>query len=206
MCVACCDIDKLAKDPKFQAIQVNPVRLIASDWTRIYVTRGTIIRPVDTPSYAGNRLSLSNDRLSTTNVWSQESSDAIFIPYGGEWWIYNHGTTDVEAIYVDTYCGAAYQAYARDGYAAVAHSQPSVTTATTTVLAANRNRKYACFVNDHASQTVYLHFSATAVANRGIRLNAAGASYEMSGKNLYRGHVAGISVGGTSVVLVTEGS
>jgi hypothetical protein len=84
----------------------------------------------------------------------------------------------------------------------------SVLTTTTTVAAANQSRREITIVNDHATQLVYLALNTTdgttvptAVANSGIRLNAAGGSWTT---NSYKGPVAGISVGGTSVVTVVD--
>ena len=79
---------------------------------------------------------------------------------------------------------------------------------TTTVAAANISRRELTVVNDHATQIVYLALNTTdgstvptAVANQGIRLNAAGGSWTT---NAYKGPVAAISVGGTSVLTVAE--
>lgn len=79
---------------------------------------------------------------------------------------------------------------------------------TTTVVAANISRRELTIVNDHATQVVYLALNTTdgstvptAVANSGLRLNAAGGSWTT---NAYKGPVAAISVGGTSVLTVVE--
>jgi hypothetical protein len=84
----------------------------------------------------------------------------------------------------------------------------SVLVTSTTVAAANISRRELTIVNDHATQVLYLALNTTdgstvpsAVANSGIRLNAAGGSWTT---NAYKGPVAGISVGGTSVVTVAE--
>lgn len=79
---------------------------------------------------------------------------------------------------------------------------------TTTVVNGNISRRELTVVNDHATQVVYLALNTTdgttvptAVANSGIRLNAAGGSWTT---NAYKGPVAAISVGGTSVLTVAE--
>jgi hypothetical protein len=84
----------------------------------------------------------------------------------------------------------------------------SVLITTTTIVPANISRRELTIVNDHATQVLYLALNTTdgstvptAVANAGIRLNAAGGSWTT---NAYKGPVAGISVGGTSVVTVAE--
>lgn len=90
--------------------------------------------------------------------------------------------------------------------------QVSVLTSSTVVAADNRARTEIIVTNDHASQVVYLAFATaedinqvptapTATANNGVRLNAAGGSWSSTS---YTGPVAGISVGGTSVVTVAE--
>jgi hypothetical protein len=76
-----------------------------------------------------------------------------------------------------------------------------------TVLAANTDRKYACFIND-SDTAIYLAEGTAAVVNSGIRLNANGGIYEMSPAvgNLYAGEINGISSAATKKVLVTEGT
>lgn len=87
------------------------------------------------------------------------------------------------------------------GVAKNAGAAVSVLTSSTALVAANPNRREVTVCNDHATQVVYLSLGGTAVANQGIRLNAAGGSYTT---NAYTGAIAAISVGGTSPVTVTE--
>lgn len=91
---------------------------------------------------------------------------------------------------------------------AVTSGAVSALITTTTVVAANVSRRELTVVNDHATQVVYLALNTTdgttvptAVANSGVRLNAAGGSWTT---NSYKGPVAAISVGGTSVLTVLE--
>lgn len=83
----------------------------------------------------------------------------------------------------------------------------TVGTSSTAVAARNQGRQEITVVNDHATQVVYLALEttagagATAVASSGIRLNPAGGSWT---SRVYRGAVAGISVGGSSVCTVAE--
>lgn len=72
-------------------------------------------------------------------------------------------------------------------------------------LAANASRRYALFVND-SDTTMYLALGVAAAVNTGIRLNAAGGSFEMSelAGNLYLGAVSVYCADGKSL-LVTEG-
>lgn len=92
---------------------------------------------------------------------------------------------------------------------AVTSGAVSVLITSTPIVSANVSRSELTIVNDHATQIVYLQLTSgatpntapAAVANQGIRLNAAGGSWTT---NAYKGAVAGISVGGTSVVTVVE--
>lgn len=97
------------------------------------------------------------------------------------------------------------------GSKAVTSGAVSALITSTTVVSNNISRRELTIVNDHASQIVYLALNTTdgsaaptvptAVANTGIRLNAAGGSWTT---NAYKGPVAAISVGGTSVLTVAE--
>lgn len=73
----------------------------------------------------------------------------------------------------------------------------------TAVLAANRNRKSATFVND-SDEAIYLQLGAAAVLNEGIRLNASGGSYEINHTNLFTGAVNSICTSGGKNLTVTE--
>ena len=95
----------------------------------------------------------------------------------------------------------------RDGsYTTPTHTAVSVLVTNTAVIAANPNRRCLLLINDSAN-IIYLMLGGTAVANQGIRLNAAGGNYEMSPRlgNLYRGAINAIALTGTSVLLVTDG-
>lgn len=96
------------------------------------------------------------------------------------------------------------------GFLAKTSGTVSVGAASGSVVAANISRRELTIVNDHATQIVYLALNTTdgsggttptAVLNTGIRLNAAGGSWTT---NAYKGPVAAISVGGTSVLTVVE--
>ncbi|GAI07688.1 unnamed protein product [marine sediment metagenome] len=79
-----------------------------------------------------------------------------------------------------------------------------VTTASAICLQPNRNRSYALFIND-SDVVIYLMKGKVAIANRGIRLNASGGSYEINSTNLYKGEVAAIHAGtGNKVLLINE--
>jgi hypothetical protein len=93
-------------------------------------------------------------------------------------------------------------------YATPAHTVLGVTAASQVALAANANRKYAVLQNDSVND-IYLFLGAgPAVANKGIRLNAGGGSYELRSADgsLYTGAVYAIAaVAGPSNLLITEG-
>ena len=77
----------------------------------------------------------------------------------------------------------------------------SVGTSSVEVAADNPDRAEIVVQNDHATQVVYLSLGGTAVANNGIRLNAAGGSWT---SNSYTGAVSAIATGAATTVLVTE--
>ena len=81
---------------------------------------------------------------------------------------------------------------------------PTVTTSSSNVLDASSGRVYAVFVND-GTVPIYLSLTGTtaAVANKGIRLNASGGSYEINLSNDYIGQVNAITASGTAVLTVT---
>ncbi|KYK27428.1 hypothetical protein AYK26_07015 [Euryarchaeota archaeon SM23-78] len=80
----------------------------------------------------------------------------------------------------------------------------AVGVASTNVLAANANRRFAVFVNDSAA-IIYLFFGTPAVLNQGIRLNALGGAYEINQTCLYTGQVTAIATAVGSNLTVTEG-
>lgn len=85
------------------------------------------------------------------------------------------------------------------------HTEVTCKNSSTVLVAANEKRKYLLVVND--SDTVcYLYLGGTAVAGKGIRLNAAGGSFEMSMQygNLYRGAINCINATGDKTLLVTQ--
>lgn len=81
----------------------------------------------------------------------------------------------------------------------------NVGVATTQILAANADRRYACIVND-SDTTIYLAVGANAVAGSGIRINANGGVAEfIKGRNLTTQAINGIHDGvGNKVVTVQE--
>ena len=88
------------------------------------------------------------------------------------------------------------------------HSVNTVGAVATVVpsVAANASRKYLLLIND-SDETIYIRMGAQAALNTGIRLNAAGGSYEMAQHlgNLYAGAIYAICTSGSKKLLVTEG-
>lgn len=73
------------------------------------------------------------------------------------------------------------------------------------ILDENPSRIYAIFVND--SDTVaYLSLGEEAAANKGIRINAAGGSYEINLTNPFTGRIYAISLGAAKRLNVMESS
>lgn len=84
------------------------------------------------------------------------------------------------------------------------NSSVSVSAATSTaVLSTNSGRVYAAIINDSAN-TIYCALGSAAIANKGIRLNASGGSYELTTENLFVGQVNCIATSATSTVTTVE--
>jgi len=72
------------------------------------------------------------------------------------------------------------------------------------LLQENPRRLSALFVND-SDTTMYLMLGdEPATANKGIRLNPSGSSYEIGWTNYWAGKVQGYCAGASKVLLVTE--
>ena len=86
------------------------------------------------------------------------------------------------------------------------HSAVSIGTNSTSVIAANKARRYLLIAND-GSVTVYIALGVAAVTNQGIPVMPNGGAYEMSQDkgNLFLGAVNGTTPTGVAAVLVTEG-
>lgn len=207
MCQACCDLSRITPTAAPNCMDIPASGSVdystGRDALVIVTTLGLC--------YDGVSLTVSkveNDQGSTCRFRSQ-SSNSAFLPGPGRWRIFNSSARgSVRVVVLETYCGAAFAAYNKLGYGTATHSAPTLdaTPASTLVVAANPNRSYLCIINDSAV-VVYLAFGPAATANSGIRLNANGGSYEMSGQNVWRGVVNGIASSATAaVMLVTEGS
>lgn len=85
---------------------------------------------------------------------------------------------------------------------AVTHSTLGVTTASQTALSSNGSRRFAYLQND-SDTTIYCFLGTPAVANTGIRLNAAGGYFEINDTNRYTGQITCIHGGsGTKTLLI----
>lgn len=80
-------------------------------------------------------------------------------------------------------------------------SAATIGTSSGTVVAANDSRVEVTITNDHATNIAYLALGPTAVANTGIRLNAAGGSYTT---RAYTGIITAIASGATTVLTFSE--
>jgi len=80
----------------------------------------------------------------------------------------------------------------------------TVGSSSTLVMAANRYRSYAVFVND-SNEVIYLAIGGRAASmNSGIRLNASGGAYEINKHNLRKGAVYAICSSGSKVLCAEE--
>ena len=70
------------------------------------------------------------------------------------------------------------------------------------ILGKNPARQYALLVND-GTDDIYLGMGIPATANRGIRLNAGGGSYEINLTNPWHGEIYAVSAG-TPALLIQE--
>ena len=71
------------------------------------------------------------------------------------------------------------------------------------VLGSNPSRIYALLVND-GTEDIYLGMGIPAVANRGIRLNKTGGSYEINLMNPWQGEIYAVAGAGAPVLLIVE--
>ena len=82
-------------------------------------------------------------------------------------------------------------------------SKVSVGNTTTELLSATSGRRYAILVND-SNETIYISLGSDAVINSGIRLNAGGGSYTISGDRPFRGAINGICTSGGKNISIFE--
>jgi len=68
------------------------------------------------------------------------------------------------------------------------------------IMPENKHRTGAWLVND-SDVVIYLAIARPAVANTGIRLNAAGGAWEITKDNLVKGAINGIAASGSSKTL-----
>lgn len=81
------------------------------------------------------------------------------------------------------------------------HGSVTIGTSSAQVVPANSARVGVYICNDHATNTLYLSLGGTAVANQGIRLNAAGGTAFIQE---YSGVINGIASGASTVVCFSE--
>ena len=91
-----------------------------------------------------------------------------------------------------------------DPLTTVTNSATTVGNTTTEVMDEDLDRKWAVFIND-SDEVIYLAFGADAVLNQGLRLNAAGGTFEMTTFNCYQGAINAICTSGGKVLTHCEG-
>lgn len=87
----------------------------------------------------------------------------------------------------------------------VTHATVTVGNTTTAILTANQKRRHLLLQND-SDEIIYVSFGKAAVLNQGIRLAAAGGSFEMTGDDVYGHVINGICTSGSKKLLVTWGT
>jgi hypothetical protein len=91
------------------------------------------------------------------------------------------------------------------GFSTPANTTPAITSASSVVLAANLNRKYA-YVSNNTGGVVFIKLGAAAALNTGIRI-ANNGMYEINANNLWTGTINAIKPGAGSVNLdIFEGT
>ena len=71
------------------------------------------------------------------------------------------------------------------------------------VLGDNPSRLYALLVND-GTDDIYLGMGISAIANRGIRINNGGGSFEINLTNPWTGEIYAVAAAGTPALLIQE--
>jgi hypothetical protein len=89
-------------------------------------------------------------------------------------------------------------------YEASTIDSKTVTTTSSTVLAANPARRSAVLVNTGASD-VYLAIGRTAESAKGICLKAGGSAYEIHALNLTHAAIHAVTTSGSSTLSIHEG-
>lgn len=91
-------------------------------------------------------------------------------------------------------------------FSGVTHTTVTVANSSTSVLTSDDDRTY-CLLQNDSDEAIYIKLGSAAALNAGIRLNAGGGQYEMSGKNnnLYTGPINAICATGGKKLLVTVG-
>ena len=203
--VVCCDAKQLptaSGSAKVELIRPNKFHFSSRIWQKLpYFPRAAILEATGTQA---GRIWIAPFQpglaTSATTLFASAYSVGYgaIIPAPGEWFAYYDSADTLEVSIKETACTVPL-----NGYSAATHGTPvSVTTADTSILAANNARRYLCIVND-GTVTVYVMFGAAATVS-GIPLYPGG-SYEMLEHELHRGTVRGITAAGTGTINVLEG-
>lgn len=77
----------------------------------------------------------------------------------------------------------------------------ATSTTSSTVVASNPQRVEVTICNDDATNIVYLGLGTTAIASKGVRLNAAGGSYTTQA---FTGAINAVAAAGTPTLTIVE--
>lgn len=83
-------------------------------------------------------------------------------------------------------------------------TQISIGTNSTTLLAANPNRKYAHIFNN-SGQTIFIQYSVSAALNQGVKITF-GSFYTIESTNLWLGEINAIGVMSNQMIDILEGT
>jgi hypothetical protein len=203
MSVACCDPQK-EPNPQEPNLFTCPGRV----WVKVSITVPSLLVPSTVPDgriYSYPVRQPSGAPINTQR-YSPEMGISPLLPTAGEWMVYSDSLSSLDIVVMDARDESTVSTYQKTGFTVPNHFTIATAAgpASTVALAANIQRKYAILVNDSANP-IYLNFAGPAVVNTGIRLNAAGGSFEMMPGNVWRGAINMISAVASDVLLVTEG-
>lgn len=193
----------------------NVASLAASAWEMISIHVPSVILPItvsNNPILAyPARVPSQTPTGATAPNYRPEASVAPYLPWPGDWYLYNASSSRVQYRVVATPDTASYLEYRREGIQDYTHSTATVIPVdpdpnNNLVLAANPNRKYALFVNPDLVTTAYISLDGSVpTPPSAIPLFPNGGNFTLHKGNNWRGAVWGTVSAGSISVLVTEG-